>query len=211
MKNYVVYSLFAVVILASILLVQAISTPQSEEIVAFNTSLSLEYSNDYKGAIESLLNIYEKHKNNYLINLRLGWLYYYIGEFQISEKYYDIAIRLSNNSFEAMIGKAFPLGAAQKWNEVEAIYNQILSRDPNNYTANLRLGQIYLNKGDYKNAQKYLEVVHQLYPSEYEPNQSLGWVYYYQGQTAKAKTLFTNVLMISPKDSLATIGIKLIK
>ncbi|MBZ0199561.1 MAG: tetratricopeptide repeat protein, partial [Ignavibacteriaceae bacterium] len=57
----------------------------------------------------------------------------------------------------------------------------------------------------------YLERVYKLYPGEYEPNLSLGYTYYYLGNNQKAKELLTKALMLSPNDSLAAAGLKLVK
>jgi len=91
------------------------------------------------------------------------------------------------------------------------LYGEIIKLDFNNYTANLRLGQILLNSSDFPNAKTFLEKVYNLYPGEYEPNLSLGYTYYYLGNILKAKMLLTNALMLSPNDSLATAGLKLVK
>ena len=80
-----------------------------------------------------------------------------------------------------------------------------------NYSANLRLGQIYLQNSDYNNAKKYLEIAYNSFPSYYEPNLSLGWNYYYLGYKDKAKTLLTQALMLNEGDSLATAGLNLIR
>lgn len=85
------------------------------------------------------------------------------------------------------------------------------SLDGNNYAANLRLGQIYLNRGQYAKAHPLLGRVHTLYPGEYEANLSLGWNHYYMGDRPKARQLLTTALMLVPGDSLALKGLDLAK
>jgi len=211
MKNYVTYSLLAITVILIIFITQAGSLTQDEKVTAFNTSLIHEGNGDFNKAIDELLKVYEKNKGSYLFNVRLGWLYYETKDFLNSKKYYREAVKINPVSVEALIGITFPLAALNEWNEVQAAYENILKIDPNNFTANLRLGQIYLTNGSYANARKCLELANSLYPVEYEPNLSLGWTYYYLGNTAKAKELLTNALMLSPNDSLATQGLKLVK
>lgn len=211
MKNYVTYSLLAIAVILIIFITQAGSLLQDEKITAFNASLVYEGQGDYKKATDELLKVYEKNKSNYLFNVRLGWLYYETKDYSNSKKYYQEAIKINQTSIEALTGITLPLAALKEWNEVQAAYENILKIDPNHYTANLRLGQIYLANASYANAKKYLETANHQYPAEYEPNLSLGWTYYYLGNTAKAKELLTNALMLSPNDSLATQGLKLVR
>ncbi len=188
-----------------------LSQKPDTKITAFNSSLEYEKKGDYQSAINQLLNIYNENKSNYLINLRLGWLYYSIQDNASSKKYYNTALEINRQSVEALLGLTFPLSALNDWNEVKKCYEEVLKLDPNNYTANLRLGQIHLNKMEYNVAKKYLEKVQAAYSSYYEPNLSLGYTYYYLGNVKKAEELFTYALMVSPNDSLATAGMKLVK
>lgn len=209
MKNFVLISLSLVVILFVVFSVLAFEQKIDPKITAFNKSLSHEANKDYEKAIKELLNIYDENKNNYLINLRLGWLYYNWGLNNESKMYYENATKISPNSIEAKIGLTLPLSKLEKWDEVKKIYEQILTLDPQNYTANLRLGQYHLLRGNYFDANKYLSVSYKNYPSDYESNLSYGWTQYYIGNKKKAKELFINTLMLSPNDSLATIGYNL--
>lgn len=185
---------------------QVFSQKSITKISAFNESLEKAKDKDYKSAITSLLNVYENNKNDYLINLRLGWLYYYIGDYTTSKTYYQKAVEIKKNSIEPLLGSTLPLSYLNEWDSIKDVYKRILKIDSNNYTANLRLGQIYLNAADYKTAKGYLEKAYNQSPSEYEPNLSLGWTYIYLGNNTQAKELFTQALMLSPNDSLATLG-----
>jgi tetratricopeptide (TPR) repeat protein len=191
---------------------KAFTAPQDEKITAFNASLADEEKGNYNEAINRLMKIYEKNKENYLLNLRLGWLNYLKGAQDQSKKYYRTAINLSSEkSIEPLLGLTLPMAALEEWDEIRNTYLRILKIDPNNYTANLRLGQIYLQNADYGNARNYLEKAFTTYQSEYEVNLSLGWTYYYLGNKQKAKDHFTTALMLSPKDTLATQGYNLVR
>lgn len=212
MKKYISISFILIILIGIYFVSEALSNGTDTKVTSFNQSIKFENEGNYLKAIESLTNIYESNKNDYLINLRLGWLYYNYGNFNESKKYYKKAIELGgSNNIEALIGLTYPLSFLEEWNEIETVYNNILNIDSNNYTANLRLGQIFLNRTDYQNAKKHLEKIYNYYKSDYEINTSLSWTYYYLGESKKAKELFTNILMISEKDSLATIGINLLK
>lgn len=208
------FTITAMVFISLILLFFAVklnSTTQDEKVNAFNESIKYEANGNIAKAIESLKTIYASNKSNYLINLRLGWLYYNKKDYANSKEYYYEAIKINPKSIEAKLGITLPLAAKGEWEKVKEQYFEILAIDSKDYTANLRLGQIYLQNADYKNAKKHLEIVYELFPGYYEPNLSLGWTYYYLGNKEKAKTLLTQALMLNEGDTLALEGLKLIR
>jgi tetratricopeptide (TPR) repeat protein len=158
-----------------------------------------------------LIVIFDDYKDDYLINLRLGWLNYLNKNYNESEKYYHEAIRISNQSIESLLGLAYPLYAAGKIDELIGVYKSILKLDPNNYRANLQLGIIYLNKNDYLNAKILFEKIKNNFPSDFSANLYLGWTYYYLGSNNKAHKLFTNALIIAPNEKSAIDGYNLTK
>jgi tetratricopeptide (TPR) repeat protein len=211
MKKYVIISMLFVGMIVTVFAISTHPDNPDSKIKIFNQSIAYESEMNYKKALETMVSSYEDNKNDYLFNLRLGWLYYLNEKYDSSIKYYTNSKKIKQSAIEPMLGLTLPLAAQDKWDEVKKQYEAVLGADPKNFTANLRLGQIYLNGTDYQNAKKYLEVVHNLYPAEYEPNLSLGWTYYYLGNKSKAKELLTNALMLSPNDKLAKEGLELLK
>ena len=187
------------------------STTPDEKVKPFNESIRHEKNGSLDKAIESLKSIYSSNKNNYLLNIRLGWLYYQKKEYSKSMEYYSEAIKINPKSIETKLGLTLPLSAKNEWDKVKEQYLDILEIDNMDYTANLRLGQIYLQNSDYNNAKKHLEIAYNSFPSYYEPNLSLGWTYYYLGNKDKAKMLLTQALMLNEGDALAKEGLNLIR
>ncbi len=74
-----------------------------------------------------------------------------------------------------------------------AYYEQALVRNPKNVTANRRLGQILLSRGDFVKAQKYLESAYLQSPHQRATRQLLGEVYAVRGEIKKAVTLLETV------------------
>jgi tetratricopeptide (TPR) repeat protein len=182
-----------------------------DKVGAFTTSIKKETAGDLKGAIESLLNLPDGGNTDYLTTLRLGWLYYNSRDFEKSAKYYKEAIRLSDNSIEALLGVTLPYAAQGKWDLVQDTYKTILGSDKLNYTANLRLGQIYLNLGNYLMAKKHFDLLFESYPGDYETNLFLGWTYYGLGSKGKAREAFVNAMSVYPADTSAVKGYGLTK
>lgn len=211
MKKYVLISFTLITIILLFFAISINSQTTDEKVKSFNESVKHENNKNLDKAIESLKSILDKNKDNFLINLRMGWLYYQKKDYSKSKEFYLKAIRINSESIDAKLGLTLPLSAKNEWDKIKEQYFDILKIDALNYTANLRLGQIFLQNADYKNAQKHLEVAYNSYPSYYEPNLSLGWTYYYLGNKDKAKTLLTQALMLNEGDSLAEEGLKLIR
>lgn len=198
-------------ILIFMLIVSVIYGQSDKRIAAFKNSLTYEESNEYEKALSEIENIYSQNKSDYVINLRMGWLNYLNKDYSESIKFYNEALKISNNSIESLLGLTYPYSAKDDWSKVKEIYKKIIEKDKLNYTANLRLGQILLNSGDYLNAKVYLEKVYSLYPSDYETNLYLGWTNYYLKNNTKAAEYFSVALFSYPSDSSALEGLLLTK
>ena len=179
---------------------------------AFKNSIQEESIGKYAQAILTIMKIYDKYSEEYTINLRLGWLHYLNKDYDSSIKYYNNALAISyNKSIEAMLGSTLPLADRGDWDKVKDYYKMILDSDENNYTANLRLGQIDLNTGNYLSAKSYLSKLIEMYPGDYETNLYLAWAYYYLGDNSTAYDLFIEVLTLIPGEKSALEGLKLIQ
>jgi tetratricopeptide (TPR) repeat protein len=145
------------------------------------------------------------------VNLRLGWLHYNAGLYKESMTYYQTAINLMPVSIEARLGYVYPAAAFGNMTEVINQYTKILEIDPQNSTANYRMGYIYYDKKDYATAYKYFEKVVNLYPFGYDGLLMFAWTNFQLGKTREAQVLFNKVLLTSPGDKSATQGLSLIK
>ncbi len=176
---------------------------------AFSKSYQLETKSDFKGAIAALTPAYDK--SSYEMNLRMGWLYYKAGSYKESQNYYQSAISLKPNSIEAKFGYAYPAYALGNMNEVVEQYTKILAIDPQNTTANYRMGMISYDKKDYQVAYKYFDKVVNLYPFSYDALIMYAWSSYRVGKKDEATVLFNRVLCLSPGDTSALEGLKMVK
>jgi len=176
---------------------------------AFADSYSYESIGKYTDAIQSIKKYYSAE--SYEMNLRLAWLNYLSGQFTESISYYSKSIKLQPLSIEARLGLVYPASAVGNWEQVIEQYLEVLKIAPDNYTANLRLGQIYMNRKKYTEASKYLDLLISQYPFTYDVMINTAWNYYYQGKLREAKVLFQKVLLIYSNDESALLGLKSIK
>ena len=176
---------------------------------SFSKSYQHEYKGDYTSAINTIKTVY--NAQSYEINLRLGWLHYEAGLFSESQAYYQKAIDLMPYAIEAKFGYVYPASALGNWEQVITQYKKILETDPQNTTANYRIGMILYGKKDYPGAYKYFEKAVNLYPFGYDSLIMFAWTNYFLGKTKEAKVLFNKVLLVSPSDPSALEGLGLIK
>lgn len=169
---------------------------QNQISASFSESYSHEYNKEYKKAIETLDKIYDA--NSYEINLRLGWLNYLNGDFVKSKNYYSNAMKLKPKSIEAKLGYAYPAAATESWDDLLKLYNTILAVDPHHYTVNSRIATMYYYRKEFGKAQKYSQMLLELYPFDYSNNVLLGKINVSQGNIILAKKYLNAALLYDP-------------
>ena len=192
-----------------LLVFMVFSTSAQDVEKAFSRSYSLEQELKYDEAAALLVKVYDK--DSYAINLRLGWLNYLSGQLMQSSEYYDICIKLKPLSIEALLGKTYPESSLGNWQNVKALYSQILTIAPNNYTANLKLAQIYFYAGEYSKAEQIYKLILNQYPFTFDVVIGAAWNNYYLGKLREAKVLFKQALLLYPDNESAKEGLNNIK
>ena len=198
-------------VLLLLISVLTLNTSHTQEslIKAFQKSFSEEYKGDYAASIKTLKDLYDE--KSYELNLRLGWLNYMAGLFTESQVYYQKAMNILPYSIEAKLGYVYPASALGSWDVVIKQYESVIKIDPQNSTANYRLGSIYYGREDFQRSFKYLEKIVNLYPFSYDGLILFAWCNYRLGKLKEARALFNKVLLISPADASATEGLGMIK
>ncbi len=193
MKNRVVLTL----IFISFFGIQSKAQESSAEIqMAFSKSYEYEYTYKYDEAIKVLKTITKN--SQYEINIRLGWLNYLKGEHTQSVAFYKKAIALIPSSTEARLGIANPLSYLGNWSEIEIQYLSILKYDSKNYTANYRMALIKYNVKEYNSAVKYINLLTELYPFDYDVNLLAAQINISLGNISVAKNHLHRCLLYNP-------------
>lgn len=176
---------------------------------SFASSYKYEKIYDYAKAIKSIKAIYTE--DSYESNLRLGWLTYLNGSYTESAEYYEKAIKLMPYAIEPKLGYTYPLYSLGNWDRLKKQYEDIVIIDPQNTTANYKLGYIYYLKQDYTTAFKYIEKVINLYPFDYDSLLLFAYIQLKLGKINEAKLLFNKALLYKPGDKTALEGLNSIK
>ena len=173
---------------------------------AFSKSYELSEKSDYKGAIVSLKEVYDK--SSYEINLRLGWLCYLAGLQVESVGYYKIANELRPNAIEPKLGAVYPASVLGNKTEIKTYYDAVLKLDPHNTYAHYNLGLLDYGKKDYVVALEHFEKILSLYPSDKDGLLMLGWTKLQLLKTTESRELFNKVLCFYPNNESALLGLK---
>jgi tetratricopeptide (TPR) repeat protein len=195
--------------LAFLCVSSSILNAQDQLVQAFSKSLEYEAKGDYNQAITALRSVYDS--KSYEVNLRMGWLHYSSAQYTEALSFYEKSILLKPYSIESKLGYVYPAAALGNWNAVIDQYKKILEIDPQNSTANYRMGYIEYNNKRYSNAYKYFEKLVNLYPFGYDGLLMFAWTNFQLGKTRDAKVLFQKVLMYAPTDKSALEGLSYIK
>ena len=175
---------------------------------AFSKSYIAENQKNYTQAIDEMKPVYKE--DDYISNIRLGWLNYMAKQYGESIIFYRKAIALKPYAIEARLGCVKPLSAIENWEKVKEQYQEILKIDPLNTTTNYWLGVIYFNRKDYKSAINLFEKVVNLYPLDYDSVIMLAWAKLNNNNHTDAKLLFQQALIIRPNDNSALSGLQMI-
>lgn len=168
----------------------------NSKLAAFSSSYEKEYTQNYDEAIKALEKIYAK--DDYEVNLRLGWLYYSKADYNKSVAFYKNAVVLKPSSVEAKLALVNPLSYLGNWDEIVTIYEEILKIDAKNYTVNYRLSLIWYNRKKYTQALGYAKAIQPIYPFDYETNLLLGKINIALGNITDAKNTLQKAILYNP-------------
>ena len=203
---------FLALVIVSMLIGVNLGAMTYEEInAAYHKSFLYEKNGDYANAIRAIMPVYKNYPKGYTVNLRLGWLYYLLGNYKNSKMHYKKAMEIIPTSVEAMLGYSLPLMAQQKWKEVEQLLYKLLKIDYYNYYGNLRLSIALRNLGKFKDAEQIARKMLAIYPSNVSFLLELAISLYYQGKTTYAKSIFKDIITLDPENNTAKEFLKKIK
>ena len=162
-SNTVIASTMASVVLA----IGALGAATADDSrAALRQSSEYEKSKDYPKAIEALLPTHAAHAQDYLLNERLGWLYYLSGRYDDAQRYYQEAVKARPQAIEAKLGCLLPMLAGERYREAEAIARDVLTVDPWSYYGNLRLAVALRGQKKVAEAMQVVQRMLVVYPAD---------------------------------------------
>lgn len=179
------------------------STVNDERRKALYKSYQSEKKYKYDEAVKALTQIQKSYPQNYLLHLRIAWLYYMLGNYEYSKTSYHAALEISPSSVEAMLGCMMPLFALGKYSEVDELARKVISDDPGNYFANLRYAYSLRMQRKFEDADKVISRLRRMYPSDATVLAEAGMVKTAMNDSDSAKECFNEILNLNPDNKLA--------
>ncbi len=169
----------------------------------YSESYRFEKMGAYHDAIKALLPLYRQYPGEYLVNLRLGWLYYLDGKQGNSILYYRKAVEISPESVEARLGLSLPLMARGNWGDVEQLMYQVIKNDYYNFYANLRLAIALRLQKKPSLSEKVTRKMLRIYPTSVDFLVELGKSLVLQKKKQEAYQIFSKILLLDPQNVAA--------
>lgn len=116
--------------------------------------------------IKYLLKKYGKSSDNYLVNIKLAYLYLQLGKTANAEYFYKRSLILNNDSIEAKLGLYCTCVAAGDYRSGQTYLLDVVRADPLNYYGNLYLAYSYMGRKEYSSASKVVKKMLHYYPSD---------------------------------------------
>jgi tetratricopeptide (TPR) repeat protein len=165
-----------------------------------DTAKAIDY---YNRALEIDHNLYDAHMSLALI--------YDIRNNPVAADYYENAIALRPNFLPGLYNLAYyyqeNLG---RYDDALAVYDEILSKDPNYYNALFNKGYIYLvYKEDPNMAVEYFRTAAEVvYPKNPDVIYNIGFCLELMGNRREARSIYNNIMTEFPDYNLAIEGLK---
>jgi tetratricopeptide (TPR) repeat protein len=174
----------------------------------WKASYTAEAAGQFQAAVQALTELPGPQRDGYLASFRRGWLLYRLNQHPASVAAYKLAAMAEPASIEARIGLLLPLMALTRWNDVAAIAEDVLKRDPENYLALQRLAFAKFSSEHFPEAEVLYRRLVEHYPSDIEMRAALGWVTFRMGKQTEAIALFKQVLEVSAEHVSANAGLR---
>ncbi len=169
----------------------------------YRSSYALEAAGDLPGALAAIEAVVAADPQDYVAQLRRGWLAWRSARHAASRLAYAEARRLRPRAVEPLLGAMLPAMAERRWREAEQLANEALARAPCDLTALTRLAWIHAVQGRWARAEAHYRMVLRLFPSDVEVTLGLADALAEQGRAEEADALRAVVRRVSPDDPRA--------
>jgi tetratricopeptide (TPR) repeat protein len=203
-KQWISLTLLAVALGCGVASAEAEGGPADQ----FQRSYDAEAAGKTQDALAALDAIPAPQQSGYVAQLRRGWLLYKLGKHAEAIDAYGRAVAAEPKSVEARVGALLPAMALRRWADVESGAREVLKLDPASYLGTLRLAYAVYNLGRYPEAAGIYRRLAELYPSDVDVRDGLGWSLLKMGKAAEALVELRAVLDVAPRNTLALEGVK---
>lgn len=169
--------------------------------------LSASYADESQGliraAIEKTVLAYKSEPSDYLVNYRLGWLFYLDRKYKNSIDHYTRAAGVAPLSLEPLLGLSQTLLAAEEYAKAWETCKSILKLDPGNYVARQRSAQAQLKLKLFAEALETTTRALASYPTDAIFLEQKGFALKQLGREEEARATLTLLLLVNPHNVYA--------
>ncbi|WP_299007116.1 tetratricopeptide repeat protein [uncultured Shewanella sp.] len=167
---------------------------------SFHKSYGYERVGDYQNAINSLVSLYKKDHDDYILNLRLGYLYYLQGSFANAKFHYLAAKKISPNALSPQLGMMRISNIKENFDDTEVLGYEVIKKDLYNYYANLYLSYALRKNQKYDNAAEIDKKMLDAYPDDTTFLLEYGLLKFEQKDYSKTKEILSLLLVLEPEN-----------
>ncbi|MFK5976632.1 MAG: hypothetical protein QM493_09010 [Sulfurovum sp.] len=190
---------YLLLLLISLSLTQAIDSIEIKD--RYNKSYNYEKMAQFSEAIKVVVPIYNKYPKGYMINLRLGWLFYLNNKTLNSTKYYKQASLITPSAIAPKLGLIKIYLNQANFTEAELLTYNILKLDYYNYYGNYYTIIALIGEKKYDIAIEIIQKMLALYPVDIIFLEQL-FIAYKATNNSYIETLYNNILTIDPNNLL---------
>jgi tetratricopeptide (TPR) repeat protein len=176
---------------------------------AFTTSYRLEAKKQYVEAARSLEAVAEA--GNEFAQLRLAWLTYLQGKYDLAERAYAAIIERKPTAIEARLGRMLPLMAAKRWDDAVAEGQMVLNQSAWDYTAHVRLLACEEALGQWDLLETHAMQLAAVFPADATALVYIGRAKARKGDKAGVRETYRQVLERAPGNLEALAQLKTVK
>jgi len=170
-------------------------------------SYDYEQMQRYEEAIKVLAPLYKKYPKGYTLNLRYGWLFYLNKNYNNSIKYYKKAALINSYALDPKLGLIRVYIDTYSYKKAESTAYELLKVDYYNYYANLYAIQSLIAQKKYDIANKIVNKMLALYPTDITYLEQLAIIYKLTNNKYLQK-LYEDILILDPNNVLVRTNIK---
>ena len=168
--------------------------------LSYSKSYSYERVGDYNNAINSLSPLYKKTPDDYILNLRFGYLYYLQGNFSNAKFHYLAAKKISPNAFSPQLGMMRISNIKEEFDNSEALGYSIIKNDLYNYYANLYLSYALRKNKKFDASAEIDKKMLDVYPDDTTFLLEYGLLKFQQKNYKKTKEILSLLLILEPEN-----------
>jgi len=175
----------------------AASTDWENGVAIWTDSVELENKGDYNGALEHLPSFRQITGEEYLTDLRTGWLNYLAKKYDVAITSYRRAAIKEPQALAPLLGMARCYSALNNNLEAVRAAEQAVNRRPTDYSSTQMLAALFYQGGDFKRALQYYSALLQSYPEDTATLSGYAWSQLIAGNKRDAIAAFRRLILLS--------------